>query len=112
MRSDQIKLSVLVAATVVVFGWVLWHLVPMLTPTRDVELRTPGWTLVRELNERLAERPAFAGASFYVVSEDPLALKVAGGVPTEKDLTALREYLKELRPEGDYEVEVEVFGPH
>lgn len=112
MRRDQVKLYVLIAATVLVFGWVLWQVVPMLAPARDVELRTPGWNLVHDLNARLVERPEFAGAGFYVESEDPLKLKVTGGVPTEKDLAELRKFLKEIRPEGDYEVEVEVFGPH
>jgi len=38
-------------------------------------------------------------------------MKVAGGVKSAKDLEALKKYMGEIRPEGDFEIDVELISP-
>jgi hypothetical protein len=114
MKSQpQTKLIVVGVVATAVTVWVLINLVPMLMPARDARaLDTPGWRTVAELNEALLKERSFVDTSFIVETEEPLKLKVVGGVHSEEELADLREYLKEIRPQGDYEVEVEVMRPH
>ena len=108
-RKKAIILCVLIA---IILVWVGFVLIPMVTPKKKaVEQQTAGWILARELNEALVKHHAFADTSFAVESEEPLKLKLYGMVKTQQDLSRLREFVKQLRPDApseqfDYQVEV------
>jgi hypothetical protein len=75
------------------------------------EPHSAGWTHVRELNEALVAKDAFADTAFVVESERPLTLKLTGAVRKEQDLKDLLEYVKKLEQENPgnrYEVDVQV----
>lgn len=76
---------------------------------RAQELHSAAWNMVHDLNAALSAKPAFADAGFSVESEDPLKLRLSGGVRTRRDLDDLQAFVKELRPgRPDDEVEVDV----
>lgn len=107
-QAYKFKSIAIFAATALVLGWVLYNLVPMILPARDArELSTPGWKLVGDLNAKLLEE-GFKDTAFVVESEEPLKLRLVGGVHSSEELADLREFLKELRPGSDDEVEVEI----
>lgn len=92
-----------------VLGWLVVTLAPMLRSHSSAkEPDSPGWMVVRRLNAALLQKPAFVDTGFDLVSEKPLKLRLVGGVRSEADLKDLQEYVKELSPEGEYEVKVEV----
>jgi len=70
------------------------------------KLETPGWKLVTDLNQKLNAEHDFVDTQFIVESESPLSLKVVGAVRTKAAYERLKSFLKELRPEGDYELDV------
>jgi hypothetical protein len=70
------------------------------------KLETPGWKLVTELNQKLNAEHDFVDTQFIVESESPLSLKVVGAVRTKAAYERLKSFLKELRPEGDYELDI------
>src|SRR5262249_18130822 len=60
-----------------------------------------------EMNAKLAARPEFADVGFAITSERPPKFQVVGYVASEADFEALGAFLKEIRPEGDYELVVQ-----
>ena len=85
---------------------------PMFRPHRRAqEPRSPGWTLVRELNEALVAKDAFSDTGFVVESEKPLKLRLTGAVRTEQDLKDLREYIRQIgsdAPADQFEIDVQI----
>ena len=75
---------------------------------RAQALDTPAWRIAREINDKLTADPRFHDAGFSVESETPMKFKVNGAVQTRADLAGLEEFLKQIRPEGDFELNVEV----
>ena len=103
---ERTKLFIVLGIFVVVFIFLLFQL-PSCKPTARKPDST-AWRLVTELNTKLAEDPAFTDAGFAIATESPLRLKVVGAVHTQADLDKLTEALKTIRPQGDYDVEVEL----
>ncbi|HYE02948.1 MAG TPA: hypothetical protein VD963_06910 [Phycisphaerales bacterium] len=111
LRSGELERQKLIALALVLVVLVLFialNLWPALRP-RPVatEPQSAGWTAARELNAQLRER-GFHDVEFAVESERPLKFGLVGGVMTEDDLEELQRVARELRPEGDYDVRVEV----
>lgn len=71
-------------------------------------LDTPGWRIARDLDQQITAEPGFLDVGFVVTTEKPLRFSVVGAVHSQKDLDRLLARLQELRPEGDYDVTVEV----
>jgi hypothetical protein len=110
----RVRLAAVWALLAVALLWLAFTLAPVLRPHRKAQaLDTPGWTLARELDAALHAKPAFLDASFAVVSENPLKLRLAGGVRTARDLKDLQDFVKRLRPddsEDQLEVRVEILN--
>jgi len=92
--------------------WLLIYVGSSLTSGgRSTPRETTESKLVHDLTLKLIADPRFADTSIGIVTERPLAMKVAGGVKSAKDLEALKMFMKEIRPEGDYEIDVELISP-
>lgn len=65
-----------------------------------LDLTSPGVTLTQELNEALLKKPAFAETVFRLYSEDPIKLRLVGTVKSARDLEALKQYIRELKPDA------------
>jgi hypothetical protein len=102
-----IGVFVLTVAGLLYSAW--WSGVFTRRPVAQV-LDTPGWRLARDLGKKINEQLEFRDVGLTVTSEKPLHFKVFGGVYLAEDVGKLNELLKTLRPEGDYDVEVEVLG--
>ncbi len=108
-RGDRIKMIAVAIVLPVLVIWLAINVIPLLIPEPTAEeLNTSGWVLVRDLNEKLNADDAFKDVGFTVESEDPLKFTVVGAVHHDRDLPKLESRLKELRPEGDYQMQVEV----
>lgn len=111
-QSRRLKLIALSLTIAILLVWVGFFLVPALVPkNRAKEQQTAGWILAGELNQALANKPAYADTSFSVETENPLKLKLNGMVKTQQDLVRLKEFIKQLKPEAppeQFEFEVEV----
>lgn len=68
----------------------------------------PQQKIVEQVNQELLTDPRFADVGMYVEWGPPPKLIVSGGVHARADLDSLTARLKELRPEQDYELNVEV----
>ncbi|MBX3404748.1 MAG: hypothetical protein KF699_15155 [Phycisphaeraceae bacterium] len=71
-------------------------------------LDTPGWRIARELDQQITAEAGFLDVGFVVAAEKPLRFSVVGAVHSQNDLDRLVLRLQELRPEGDYDMTVEV----
>ena len=90
----------------------LYFAATSLTPPPAAEaVDTKGWTIAIGLNEALSADKAFVDVGFAVETEKPLRFVVNGAVHADQDLPRLIEKIKELRPEGDYDIRVEVLRP-
>lgn len=108
-RGQRLKLIVAVAVLVVCGGWLIYFAATSLRgPGPAKPLDTPGWRVANDLNVKLMSRDEFHDTGAAVISEDPLRLEISGLVRSQRDLDGLREYLREIRPENDYDVVVEV----
>lgn len=111
-RGDRIKVIAVAIVLPVLLLWVIWYVwTAMLPPPTAEALDSPGWKTALELEQALKQDPTFRDLGFSVATEKPLRFVVRGGVHAERDLAALDKKLKELRPEGDYDLEVEVIKP-
>lgn len=67
---------------------------------RAEEPQSADWNIVRELNEALSAKPAFMDAAFHVdESVSPPILKMTGQVKTQKDLAAVKDFVKATKPD-------------
>lgn len=107
---DRIKLVAAVTVIVLCLGWLTYTLWPS-GPGRTKELVTPAWTTARAMDAKLHERKEFLDVGFVPVSESPMRFRIQGAVHAKNELPELEAYLKEIRPENDYEVKVEVLNP-
>lgn len=108
---DRVKLIAASLVLLVCLVWLAFFVatsVSIYRPAREKD--TPGWRIAKQINEALLQDPDFADASVAVENERPLRFRVAGGVRTEEALAKLRLQIQQLRPENDYEFEVEVIG--
>ncbi len=111
-RGDRIKLLSVAIVLPILLIWLTYYLIAsMWPPPKAVELNTSGWQTARELTEQLNKDTAFLDVGLVVESESPLKFGVKGAVHADRDLVKLTAKLKELRPEGDYEMHVEVLKP-
>lgn len=89
--------------------WIMASIIPALFgPPVAREADTPAWRVAKELNEKLMEEQAFLDVGFSVETESPLRYAVNGAVYSPADMQRLQNLLKELRPEGDYDFNVEI----
>lgn len=96
-RTKVIVLSVVVALLVL---WAGYNLVKTFKPRpRAKEPQSAGWVMARELNEALANEVPFADTSFFVETDSPLKLKLAGQVKTRQDLENLKAFVKKAKPD-------------
>lgn|GEM_PF-1270245 len=111
-RAQRIKLVVALCVIAIGLIWLLIYVGSSLTSGgRSTPRETTESKLVHDLTLKLIADPRFADTSIGIVTERPLAMKVAGGVKSAKDLEALKMFMKEIRPEGDYEIDVELISP-
>lgn len=111
-RGDRIKAIAVAVVLPLLLIWVIWYVATsMLPPPAAEALDTPAWKTALELEQSLKQDPTFRDLGFSVATEKPLRFIVRGGVHADRDLAALEKRLKELRPEGDYDLEVEVIKP-
>lgn len=111
-RADKIKMVAVAAVLPVLVIWLLYFAATSLTPPPAAEaVDTKGWTIAIGLNEALSADKAFGDVGFAVETEKPLRFVVNGAVHADQDLPRLIEKIKELRPEGDYDIRVEVLRP-
>lgn len=109
---DRIKIVAVGLVLPVLLIWVIWYVATSLVPPPEAQrLETPGWEIALRLETELKEDPIFRDLGFSVLIESPLKLVVRGAVHDARDLPTLESKLKELRPEGDYELDVEVLRP-
>jgi len=109
--ADKIKLVAVATLLPVLVIFLIYFAVTSLAPGRVARAQdSPAWRLANEFNEKLIQEAPFRGVGFAVESESPIKFMVNGTVQSENDRAKLMEKLKELRPEGDYELQVEVLG--
>lgn len=110
--ADKAKVVAVAVLLPILLIWVIWYVATAIIPPPAAEaLDTPAWNTALKLEETLKENPIFRDVGFAVATEKPLRFVVRGAVHADKDMPALVEKLKELRPEGDYDLEVEVLKP-
>jgi len=108
-RADRIKFFVVVGIVALTFLWLGYYLLVNVEWHKTAKAPTgPGWTASHEITEKLTADPAFADVGVSVTSPKPLKLAINGAVYSQEDLGKLVETMKQLRPEGDYEIHVEV----
>lgn len=108
-RGDRIKLVLVVTLLPILLLWLAYYSIVTLWPAPvATELNSTAWVTAREITEKLNAERAFQDVGLSVESERPLKFVVRGAVHADRDLVTLDQKLKELRPEGDYEVKVEV----
>ncbi|HVU64989.1 MAG TPA: hypothetical protein VHC70_13495 [Phycisphaerales bacterium] len=69
---------------------------------------SPGWTAAHQINQELEKDRAFADVGVAVLTENPLKYVVKGGVYSQADLDRLPEALKRIKPDAEYELQVEL----
>ena len=105
---ERRKLLIAGGAAILSAVWLLYWLTTSVRwsgPTRPID--TSDARLVADLNAKLLEHPEFADVGFSIASERPLKLKVVGVVQTPEELQSLQALLTQIRPEGDFEVDVQ-----
>ncbi len=108
-RGQKVTLTISIAVIAIAVFWIGLNVLPGLFARRAVtRLDTPEQRIVEALNEKLLENPAFLDVGVSTGSEGQSAFVVNGAVHSVADLNRLDQRLKELRPEGDYEVHVEI----
>lgn len=109
--APKAKLFIICAVLGLCLLWLGYNLAGSLRGPGVAQAPTsPGALIVKDLNIKLSERPEFADVGFTVESESPLHFKVMGAVHKQSDLPKLTQFLKEIRPEEDYEINVAVLN--
>lgn len=107
--ADKAKLLCIAAILVPLLVWIAVNVVPALIPEPPARpLDTPGWKLVQQLNEALANEPGFESTCFGVKTENPLRLELVGAVASREDLEDLKDFAARIRPEKDFDVSIEL----
>ena len=111
-RGDKIKVIAVAAVLPILVLWLIYYTATSLIPPPAAEvLDTPAWKTALALEQSLNADHAFKDVGFAVATEEPLRFAVRGAVYSDRDMTSLLTKLKELRPEADYDLEVEVLKP-
>jgi hypothetical protein len=111
-KAERVKVVLALPVILLGIGWIAYQIlsgVDWSGPAKPPD--TPGARIVAEVNGKLVERAEFRDAGLDVISETPLRFKVVGAVESRKALEDLRAYLKEIRPDMDYEMDVSVLSP-
>lgn len=112
-RRERVKLLAAGAVSVVCLLWLCYYLFSSVRfEGRARAPDTPAWRVANEVSGKLAERPEFADVALNVESERPMKFKVVGAVHAPEDMESLKTFMKEVRPENDYELQVELLGGH
>jgi hypothetical protein len=111
-RGDKVKLLAVVCLLPILLIWLIIYAMSSMPEPLAQAVDSPGWTIAQDLSRKLNADHAFMDVGFAVVTEDPLRFAVNGAVHSDADMPRLVEKLQELRPEGDYEMNVEVLRPH
>jgi hypothetical protein len=105
-RTKVIAICVVLGAVLI---WIGVNVASMLrSGPRAPEQDTPAWIMANDLNKQLVERLEFHDTMFDIVSESPIKLKLIGAVNEPEDIEALKEFLKKIAPDLDYEMAVEL----
>ena len=107
-RGSRIKLSIAAAVIAICGLWLGYQVIGgmMSGPRRAPQLE--GHKIAAQISEKLLEVPQLIDTGLMMESENPLKFKVVGLVHAQADLELLKSKMKELRPEGDYEIDVGV----
>lgn len=111
-KTQRIKLFAALAVIALASVWLMYYVASSISVggvTKASE--SPAWVAAHALTDKLIADYRFADTSLTVVTEKPLAFKVVGGIKSAKDLEALKKYMGEIRPEGDFEIDVELISP-
>jgi hypothetical protein len=106
-KADRIKIFAAVPVIALCVCWITYLAISSMSwsgPTRLPD--TPGYHIAMDMTKQLNAELRFNDVGVSVATEKPLKLKVEGAVHSQEDLTALEAFLKEIRPEQDYEVDV------
>lgn len=110
-RAQRIKLIAASVVTVVCVCWLLYFTATSVSfRGRARAPDSPAHRVAAEMTRKLSERPSFNDVGVHVHTERPLKFQVAGTVHSVEELEALRLFLKDIRPENDFEVEVVVLS--
>lgn len=108
-NADRAKLALVAVLLPVLLIWLVYFAFSSFSgPPRARELDTPAWRIARDLDQQITSDAAFLDVGFVVATEKPMRFNVVGAVHSRKDLDRLVARLQELRPEGDYDMNVEI----
>ena len=111
-KGDRIKLFIAVPVLLACIGWIVYLVVSSIDlsgPTRIPD--SPGFNIAHEVTLKLNEDLRFNDVGVTVVSEKPLKFRVVGAVRSNDAIKELKDFLQQVRPDLDYELDVLVL-PH
>ena len=90
-------------------AWLTYYFGPAISFKGEVKPQdTPGGKIAAELNAKLVADHDFADVAIVAISENPLKFSAVGAVFKQKELDRLPGVLKELQPDAEFEIKVEL----
>lgn len=107
--ADRKKLFIVAGCILLCAVWLVYYFGPGLSFRGESKpMDTPAWKISAELNAKLIADHDFADVAIGAISENPLKFSAVGAVFRQKDLDRLPDVLKELRPDAEFEIKVEL----
>ena len=109
---QRLKVYIVFGVIICCAVWLSYFVVTNFTFRKSVTyVETPGWKIAREVNDKLNAEQAFSDVGLVVTTERPLKFAVTGAVFRKEDLDRLPEVLHGIKPDLDFDLQVQVL-PH